>query len=854
MRALGSAERDLLIRTIVGEAADQGPLGQAAVAHVVLNRLNAGKWGGTVPEVVFAKRQFEPWETRRDELLALSPESPAYRQAADVVDLAAEGYVPDPTGGALNFLNEKIVRKRRPAGDLPKWASGKGIQIGEHTFYGGSGDTTLAGSSGKDWWAADPVASQPKATAGGNWWSADREVSAVPRTTGPLPTIREDAGLPASDRFALGVKVTPEGKAGYLESRFGKDNVVTDEAGNFYVRAPGSKDFARVDPAGLDVYDIPQAVGEYGIETGATIAAGTNPLAVAGAAGAGNAVRQGLSALLPGDDRMTVPQRIGSAALHAGVGGGTQAGVNAVLGRGVDLVSPHNIIARHLNRQMQRPEAVAGQQIEADLGPGFPGLSPGQMTQSRPILTMEGLARRHPASGHIVQAFNDAQLEALHQRTLGFVDRMRGVPLSGSMVTGQAVENSFNQVLGRALNARRAAATRDFGALEAAAGGQRVVPVQNVLGEIDNLVREFDVPGGGDASAAVVNRLQALRRAWAGTPERTAESAVLDAAGRPIATTTPAEPHQITGQQAQRLLQIYTNAAQGSGRIFQDIDTAQQRLIARRVLNAFRRDLDEAADAGGASGAVADALRTARNNYRANSQAIDALGESVLGRLLGDRSGRAPEDIAGAMLRMEPSELRASFNVLDQHDPATAQRVKALFFEDALQKAGAPRTQTAPRGQTVAEEFSAARMVTALRKSQVWDVLTVPERAEATTIFRGLQRIAHREGEGSPTAPLQFALDLAKGFMGGLTSPTQMVGTAASVLGPQRLARAMTDPAARQQMRTLVENAGATGPRARKAEAAMTYLASRYFTDPEASNVRPITPAHLAPDVPDLAP
>ena len=127
-------DRDLMIRTILGEAADQGPQGQAAVAHVIMNRLAAGTYGATPSAVVLAPHQFEPWTTRRNELMAISPNSSAYRNVGDIVDMVQAGEIPDTTKGATHFLQENIVRQRR-GGSLPSWAAKPIAKIGAHTFY-----------------------------------------------------------------------------------------------------------------------------------------------------------------------------------------------------------------------------------------------------------------------------------------------------------------------------------------------------------------------------------------------------------------------------------------------------------------------------------------------------------------------------------------------------------------------------------------------------------------------------------------------------------------------------------------------------------------------------------------------
>ena len=127
-------DRDLMIRTIIGEAAQEPPQGQAAVAHVIMNRTALGKWGSTPSSVVLAPGQFEPWQTRTRELLAINPRSPEYQKIGQIVDKVAAGDEPDFTGGATHFLNPQIVR-RRTGGTLPNWAQGQSLNIGAHSFY-----------------------------------------------------------------------------------------------------------------------------------------------------------------------------------------------------------------------------------------------------------------------------------------------------------------------------------------------------------------------------------------------------------------------------------------------------------------------------------------------------------------------------------------------------------------------------------------------------------------------------------------------------------------------------------------------------------------------------------------------
>lgn len=136
--------RDLLIRTVYGEDPGQSALG---VANVIRNRtVNGGFGGNTVPGVVLAKNQFEPWNNNmaRSRMAALQPGSPEYNRLGGIVDSAYTG-ANDPTNGATSFFSPtaQAALGRQP----PQWAQGQGQDIGEHRFYGGAPGqpTQLAG-------------------------------------------------------------------------------------------------------------------------------------------------------------------------------------------------------------------------------------------------------------------------------------------------------------------------------------------------------------------------------------------------------------------------------------------------------------------------------------------------------------------------------------------------------------------------------------------------------------------------------------------------------------------------------------------------------------------------------------
>lgn len=154
--SLAPAHRDMAIRTIYGEAANEPDEGQAAVASVIKNRMQAGRYGGdSVPGVVLAKNQFEPWGNNdaRARMMALKQDDPRYQKIGGIVDQVFGGQMEDPTNGATHFVAPQA--QAALGRQMPSWAQGDGQAIGRHTFFAPEGRV-----QGTNWWANDPVAGQ----------------------------------------------------------------------------------------------------------------------------------------------------------------------------------------------------------------------------------------------------------------------------------------------------------------------------------------------------------------------------------------------------------------------------------------------------------------------------------------------------------------------------------------------------------------------------------------------------------------------------------------------------------------------------------------------------------------------
>lgn len=135
MAELTDAQRDTLIRTVLGEARGEGLDGMAAVAQVIQNRANSGKYPSDPAEVALQPYQFSTWlpvGSGGNNPQQFSPNSNAYQQAAQVVDSVFSGQVPDRTNGALFYHTPQVS---------PNWANSVNrygtTQLGNHIFYNG---------------------------------------------------------------------------------------------------------------------------------------------------------------------------------------------------------------------------------------------------------------------------------------------------------------------------------------------------------------------------------------------------------------------------------------------------------------------------------------------------------------------------------------------------------------------------------------------------------------------------------------------------------------------------------------------------------------------------------------------
>lgn len=126
-----SFDREVAVRTIWGEARGETEAGQYAVAHVLKNRLKAGRWSDTLAGVCLWPLQFSTWnvsDPNRKLLAALPDTHPQLVRIHAILGAVLSGEHPDNTGGATHYHAAHV---------FPDWAPKLQLTatIGHHLFY-----------------------------------------------------------------------------------------------------------------------------------------------------------------------------------------------------------------------------------------------------------------------------------------------------------------------------------------------------------------------------------------------------------------------------------------------------------------------------------------------------------------------------------------------------------------------------------------------------------------------------------------------------------------------------------------------------------------------------------------------
>ena len=131
-------DRDVLARTLWGEARGETLAGMVAVAWTIRNRVNDGKakswWGEGYAGVCLKPYQFSCWNKNDPNFPFLSGAKPIpvadMAKAVMVAAAVMDGAYPDPTGGATHYYATTMPMQ-------PAWAANakQTLKLGHHLFF-----------------------------------------------------------------------------------------------------------------------------------------------------------------------------------------------------------------------------------------------------------------------------------------------------------------------------------------------------------------------------------------------------------------------------------------------------------------------------------------------------------------------------------------------------------------------------------------------------------------------------------------------------------------------------------------------------------------------------------------------
>lgn len=138
MTAVSARDREILARTLWGEARGEGLAGQLAVAWTIRNRVFDGKqkswWGEGYAGVCLKPWQFSCWNQNDPNYAYLSGAKPIpkgqFKQAMEAANAVIDGTVDDMTGGATHYFATSMPKP-------PAWIKGAKLTLamGHHRFY-----------------------------------------------------------------------------------------------------------------------------------------------------------------------------------------------------------------------------------------------------------------------------------------------------------------------------------------------------------------------------------------------------------------------------------------------------------------------------------------------------------------------------------------------------------------------------------------------------------------------------------------------------------------------------------------------------------------------------------------------
>jgi hypothetical protein len=433
----------------------------------------------------------------------------------------------------------------------------------------------------------------------------------------------------------------------------------------------------------------------------------------------------------------------------------------------------------------------------------------GQQTGDVSELFKEAQVAKTLRGAPIADAFKVAQAQSADEFFTNLQKFQSNPNLNEKEIT-KGIFDAFDAFEKKVLTTFKAENAKNFNTVKKIAGNSTIIPTNNVQTTIDALIRSYDNPEVLGMSN-VASQLKTIKRELTTTTKT--GGLLVDQKGVPI---TPEQvsvtPNNISIERLQQNLSAWGDAAyKGTYEGLADAAPGQVKGIARKILGAFKADLDEAAQSGVKG---AQELQNARTAFANNLKKIQEIEDKKIFQYFNKTSAESlePEAVVKKFITLSPSQKAEVAAVLGNARPDIWDSLRLQGLNQILSKARV--------GETVAAGSPKFDLRTALKDlgklddaDTQWLFPTKAEKNDFRAGLLSLQKIQKQANLFDPTVGrLREAEQAAEQVAGAVGGATKKYGTQAFISSlrflvgtadEQKLAAMMFNPNGRVLLREL---------------------------------------------------
>lgn len=435
--------------------------------------------------------------------------------------------------------------------------------------------------------------------------------------------------------------------------------------------------------------------------------------------------------------------KVEQTASGAAFGGGATYGLDKLRN-----IMPKNLMSKfYQHAQAKGVSAVnEGEILETITGIS---LTPAEKAKSKGLQMLENLTRQSLITADDIAKY-DQKVARQGMASVARLARQISRQKKGAETLGGELQKASKQAADDLINMRRIQAIKDYGVADDLSGGAKIIGRNKYVQELKNIIDEYKGSDSADAIAVVSQAKAKLARAVKDVTPKA--GSIVDETGKPLTSTQGGqELVKQTVKDAVSDRSFLGNAAKGTGNVFKDIDKRLDQRIASRLHKALSDDLMDAEQLGD----VGEAIKVANANYMKNSQTINALEASPLGKILGKEFDDAAEAISTGsfnsvsgekalkkIMGLEPSEIKMTMRQLDRINPSLGDDVRAYVLRDALENSLLPPSAGMDKGSMSFNKF-----MTNLKKNKIANYgLSSKDFSQMKDIVSTMERIGDRSG------------------------------------------------------------------------------------------------------------